>query len=482
MSKIKLEEFYNNYLESLDEGRAALFVGAGMSQPTGFVNWKELMREIAEDLDLDVNKETDLIAVAQYHVNKYMGRTRLNKALIGEFTKVANLTDNHRQLALLPVHTVWTTNYDPLLEDAFHDANRRVDVKITSENLAYTIPQKDVTLYKMHGDISLPHEAVLTKEDYETYELNRAIFSTKLKGDLVEKTFLFLGFSFTDPNIEYILSRIRSLIGQENQREHYCIMRWPQPPTTGSSDSTDYEYTCHRMDLRIRDLGRYGIQTIVIDDYTDVTKILKELNHRSHRKNLFISGSAHEYAPLGRTRIDAIGKALGIEIIERGYNLVSGLGLGIGDVVILGAMEALYSDEYIDPNDRLYLHPFPQSIPKGMTKGDLYTKYRKTILSRSGIVIFLCGNKLDAASGETVIASGVLEEFNIAKNLGKYLIPIGASGHAAGQIWHEVKKSVTEFYPGGGVEGYFEILGDSNRTDEELVEAVFAIIDLIVPS
>jgi len=44
-------------------------------------------------------------------------------------------------------------------------------------------------------------ETVLTRDDYEQYHLeqSRGPFVTALSGDLVEKTFLFLGFSFTDP-------------------------------------------------------------------------------------------------------------------------------------------------------------------------------------------------------------------------------------------------------------------------------------------
>ena len=79
----------------------------------------------------------------------------------------------------------------------------------------------------MHGDISLPHEAVLTKDDYENYNNKRQLFTTALQGDLVSKTMLFIGFSFDDPNLEYILSRIRILLGQ-NQRTHYCFMKQVQ--------------------------------------------------------------------------------------------------------------------------------------------------------------------------------------------------------------------------------------------------------------
>ena len=66
----------------------------------------------------------------------------------------------------------------------------------------------------MHGDIREPDEAVLTKDDYEMYSCSRPLFRTALQGDLISKTFLFIGFSFEDPNLEYVLSQIRVLLGE----------------------------------------------------------------------------------------------------------------------------------------------------------------------------------------------------------------------------------------------------------------------------
>ena len=155
-----------------------------------------------------------------------MNRAKLDRLIIEEFTKETSLSENHRLLARLPIDTVWTTNCDKLLEDAFRDAHRRVDVKKTSDSLQLPLPGRSVTVYKMHGDVDSPQDAVLTKEDYETYDLTRELYSIKLKGDIVVKTFLFLGFSFTDPNIDYILSRIRALLGKDKGK-HYAVMRWP---------------------------------------------------------------------------------------------------------------------------------------------------------------------------------------------------------------------------------------------------------------
>ena len=74
----------------------------------------------------------------------------------------------------------------------------------------------------MHGDKDFPEEVVLIKDDYETYQDKRELFATALRGDLLSKTFLFIGFSFDDPNLEYILGRIKVLL-KNNTPTHYCF-------------------------------------------------------------------------------------------------------------------------------------------------------------------------------------------------------------------------------------------------------------------
>jgi len=93
-----------------------------------------------------------------------------------------------------------------LIERAFEERHKRLDAKYRVPQLVTALPGRDVVLYRMHGDAEHPDEAVLTKQDYELYEKNRRLFSETLQGDLVSKTFLFLGFSFEDPNIDHILS------------------------------------------------------------------------------------------------------------------------------------------------------------------------------------------------------------------------------------------------------------------------------------
>src|SRR5690348_15439732 len=112
MAVIDEKTLLSNFQKQMDEDAAALFLGAGMSRESGFVNWKELMKEIADEIGLDIDRETDLIALAQWHKNRRRTRHKINQTLVEEFARQAKLTDNHRLIAALPISTIWTTNYD----------------------------------------------------------------------------------------------------------------------------------------------------------------------------------------------------------------------------------------------------------------------------------------------------------------------------------------------------------------------------------
>jgi len=292
------EAFVKKYLSELREDNTAVFVGAGLSKAAGFVDWPELMSTLATDLGLDAKKESDLVSLAQFHVNSHAAnRHQLSQLLIDQFSDLPLPTENHIILAHLPIRTYWTTNYDRLIEKALEAGEKRVDAKYVKEQLATTRKGRDVVVYKMHGDIEQPHQAILTKDDYEKYYLTHAPFVTALAGDLVEKTFLFIGFSFRDPNLDYVLGRIRVIFSQ-NQRQHFCLMREQSEKEHGSYQ--DYRYALTRQALMIQDLKRFNITTILVKEYMQVTELLKTIERRFRLRTVFISGSSVDYGSWGR--------------------------------------------------------------------------------------------------------------------------------------------------------------------------------------
>lgn len=179
-----------------------------MSASSGFVNWKELLRDLAVELKLDIEKEHDLISIAQYYFNRFK-RGKINNKIINEFSSLKVGGENHKILSRIGINTFWTTNYDQLIEKTLEAEGKTVETKIRQEDFSRNIKKKDAIVYKMHGDKDSPDEAILTKDDYETFNDKKELFSTALRGDLLSKTFLFIGFSFDDLNLEYILGRIK---------------------------------------------------------------------------------------------------------------------------------------------------------------------------------------------------------------------------------------------------------------------------------
>ena len=58
--------FIDKYVKEIKDNSAAMFIEAGFSKSAGYVDWKNLLRNVAEDLDLDIDKEYDLVSLAQY--------------------------------------------------------------------------------------------------------------------------------------------------------------------------------------------------------------------------------------------------------------------------------------------------------------------------------------------------------------------------------------------------------------------------------
>ena len=138
--------------------------------------------------------------------------------------------------------------------------------------------------------------------------------------------FLFLGFSFSDPNINYILSRVR-IAYDENQRMHHCILRTVQ--MGDCKDQAEFEYRKRKQEFFVQDLLGYGIQSFMIDEYHEITEILENLEKQYRRDTVFVSGAAHNYAPKGEEESHEFVAELSKAIIKNNFRVVSGFGLGI---------------------------------------------------------------------------------------------------------------------------------------------------------
>lgn len=468
-------EFVREYTRELHSKNAAVFAGAGLSLATGYVDWKGLLKEIIEDLHLDPVKEHDLVTLAQYHCNQAGGsKTRLTKAIFDHFAPTKAPTANHRILARLPIHTYWTTNYDKLIEKALEEAKKVPDVKHELKQLSVTRPDRDVAVYKMHGDVDHPADAIICKDDYEAYPLTMSAFVSALRGDLVEKTFLFLGFSFTDPNIDYILSRVRVQY-EKHQRHHYCI----QKKVTKDARETDAEFKYRQLkqDYFIRDLKRFSVYTVLVDDYPQITVLLDRLAVNYKRASVLISGAAEDYGAWKPTDAQAFLHELSRQIGSKRNRIITGFGVGVGSAVLNGALAHLDAAGKTISDEDIVVRPFPQVATGGASLDDQWAQYRKAFIEHAGIAIFVFGSKRDA-TGKIVSSDGVRKEFDLCVATKVRPLPIGATGFMAEELWKEVWGDFATFYPDADAafREEFEKLGDPSKTPNKLLASIQKLI------
>ncbi|ACZ11005.1 Uncharacterised protein [Sebaldella termitidis] len=474
----KILKFIDKYVKEINESNAAIFLGAGFSVDSGCINWKELLEDIAEDLGLDIEKESDLISLAQYHKNTLGNRSQINQLILNSYGG-KDISENHRILARLPISTFWTTNYDSLIEDSLKEIKKIPDVKYTNAHLSQTEPKRDSIIYKMHGDRNHSNDTIILKEDYEEYHVKYAPFITALNGDLITKTFLFIGFSFSDPNLNYILSRMKVDYGNDTQKTHYALMK--KVAKEQNEDEGDFIYRETKQKLLIDDLRRYNIQVLEIDSYKTITNILRNIEKKINRNNVFISGSAVDYGDFKEEKSVNFIENLSKQLIRKGYNIVSGFGLGVGSYVIKGALEEIYLKSKTINDNRLLLRPFPQGIENEKSRVELWKKYRKDMISRVGISIFIFGNKI-GENTEIIEASGVLEEFKIAHDNNNIIIPIGCTGGASKTIWNIINNDFESYFKNSSnkLKQLFQKFNHNYEKEDELINDIINFIDITV--
>lgn len=471
------ETFISEYARWLEQGTAALFVGAGLSRQAGYPDWRTLLKGIASELKIDLDQEHDLAGVAQWYINK-SGRqkTRIAQIIRDSFPDKAEVPLAQRIMARLPVRHIWTTNYDRLIERAWELQRRSLDVKAIKSDLSVGSSWADTTLYKMHGSVDHPADVVIATDDYELYRQTRSGFLQVLNGHLIGLHCLFLGFSFTDPNIRHLLSIIRESMG-EHATQHYAIVRKPQKGQREDGEQLPpYELARHAH--WVDDLQRYGINCVEVDEFAEIEAILLELEAAVARRSMFVSGSYPEdVRDEARLRIERVAASVGQMIADRGLRLVSGFGLTVGSAVVSGILGRLYAQGVPSPDRSLYLRPFPQATPAGFEEDSFRRRYREDMMQQAGICVFVGGTRQELQGLES--APGVIEEYEIARALGKVIIPVASTGGAEAEIWARIAAD-------GGADAahlpdeVFQRLGLTEVSVEDTCASIAAAIDSVV--
>ncbi len=143
--------------------------------------------------------------------NKF-GRKRLIEALRTPFEKVRP-TGGLLNLPLYKWKSIFTTNYDNLIEQCYSRQRAKFDVYESNFDFKLHEQQDSVKIFKLHGsldkDISDGHSAriIITDSDYDHTQAFREGLYDRFKADLFGSDLIIIGHSLADEDIKAIANR-----------------------------------------------------------------------------------------------------------------------------------------------------------------------------------------------------------------------------------------------------------------------------------
>ena len=449
--------FIDNFINQLKLSNLSFFLGAGVSVGAGFPSWEELLDDIANDIGIDLKKETNYYKIFQYCVNE-LSLSTVKQRVYEKLSKLSYKSEGIESALRLPIDSFWTTNFDQVLEKniEFKHAVRPIIIYKDSDltNVQSNLSRANFKVFKLNGHLEDRKSWVLTQSDLEKYRDDHSGMLTFFRRELVQNTFFFLGNSFTDTVILSALSEVKKYFGELNQY-HYTILK-------RDKERQDFEFF-------VRDLEkRYGIKTLVVESYSEIPIVINEISERLRKRQVYFSGSFRSISREEQDFVTGLSEKLTTMLLEYGFKICSGMGRRLGDLIAGSSLRWLVENNHI-VSKSLVLRPdkYYQHGADGKPN-DITRRMREYAQHDSGIAVFICGQETEDSSG----SEGTYQEFEIAKENNLKIIPIGATGYEARKIWQEVKNNITRY---GYLEKYIDKLNDEANPDE-LAKIVVQII------
>ena len=219
---------FNRLIKLIRQEKVSLFIGSGFSIEASIPSvsvLKELILNEFDNEDLRKEHENDnLDKLSEFFVEESCAgsRNELISLMKEAFRIEPKCMDDHKILASIPhFKTIFTTNYDTLLEDSYP----KNECNVIRNDVDCTYIEKRVSIYKIHGDFTTPHDVVITTSDYAKYKKNtwpNPIMWNHVISEFSKKHILFIGYSLYDDNILEIIKQISKRVGN-NQKQMFLI-------------------------------------------------------------------------------------------------------------------------------------------------------------------------------------------------------------------------------------------------------------------
>lgn len=218
------------------EKKVILFVGSGLSRQYKMPTWTELICKMGRmvghgDQGVLMKLEENLPALAEYTMLEH-GCPNVQRNEIAQWLKrkekdkqIIPVPKSYQLLSEMGFPYIYTTNYDHCIEDSFLSCRPPVFLnKVVNVQDLYQVDRTKSTLIKFHGDVDFPETMVLSERDYfRRLSLDSAL-DLHLRANMLEYSFLFIGYSLQDVNMRYLFFRLHDLWQLSAKQWHQSLI------------------------------------------------------------------------------------------------------------------------------------------------------------------------------------------------------------------------------------------------------------------
>lgn len=216
--------------DAISNNKLVIFAGSGLSTKFNLPNWTKLVEDIIKEINqkefnvylpvMEVGgmKPIEVLDKLKPKHNEIKGYIKNNFQIKnGDFTLHKNLLKLSGQII--------TTNFDDAFEKASN--NSIIPAIYTSDyNISEINKNNNDYIFKLHGSFNEPDHCIIFNDQYEQLYANERSAKEKLKSIFTEKIILFIGFSFSDPDINLIFNNLDKAFGNNNK--HFILTTNPK--------------------------------------------------------------------------------------------------------------------------------------------------------------------------------------------------------------------------------------------------------------
>ncbi|MDY7232504.1 SIR2 family protein [Hyalangium rubrum] len=225
-------------VEDIARRRTVLFLGAGVSKNS--VNdkgerpkdWKEFLLHLAAQLPAGPQQDAVNLAISESDLltacdlaKRYLRSDVFKKVVLAEYSdKRFQPAQIHDDIVALDSRFVVTTNFDKLYENRANQIQQNTVIvkNYYDTDVADVLRRDQRVVLKVHGSIDSVDRTVFTRSSYAQARNAHGGFYRMLGALFLTHTFIFLGASMRDPDIQLVLEDHAYKF--PGSRPHYVVM------------------------------------------------------------------------------------------------------------------------------------------------------------------------------------------------------------------------------------------------------------------